>query len=79
MSKYYEELGFLSPMELFASAIEIEQMDLPLATLISQLAVLRSKGDIHLEVEFSNMIQSWLRSRIPELDETMKQSKAGLN
>lgn len=77
---YYKSLGWLSPTELIFMALEMSKVDTAMATMMSQLAVVRATNDSpDLEKELMEMIQKFLRSRIPKLDDAAKQYKAKYN
>lgn len=80
MEPYYKDMGWLTPSELTFMALDASKIDMALATLISQLAVVRATNDrSDLEKELLEMIQKFLRSRIPKLDDVAKQYKAKYN
>lgn len=80
MEPYYENEGWLTPSELAFMALDASKIDIVLATLISQLAVVRAtQMTPDLEKELMVLIQNFLKKNIPNLDALAKQSKAKYN
>lgn len=77
--KYYNRLGWYTPIQLSQISLEVATTDSGIATIISDLAVVRNVGSSELEMEFQEYIQAFLRKKVPGFDTIAKQSKSPWN
>ena len=77
--KYYNRLGWYTPIQLSNISMEVASTDSGIATMISDLAVVRNVGSSELEMEFQDYIQAFLRKNVPGFDTLAKQSKSPWN
>lgn len=77
--KYYNRLGWYTPMQLSQISLEVASTDSGIATIISDLAVVRNVGSGELESELLEHINTFLRKKVPGFDTLAKQSKSPWN
>lgn len=77
--KYYNRLGWYTPIQLSTISREVYNTDFGLASLISDLSVVRNVGSKDLESELLEYINTFLRKRVPGFDTIAKQSKSPWN
>lgn len=76
---YYKSMGLMSPAELLQSAIMSSNIDSGIASLLSALAAIRNQGEVELELEFFDYVESFLRKNVRGYEEEVKRRKAKLN
>ena len=79
MAKYYLELGWYTPQQLSQISLEIANTDSGMATLLSDLAVIRNVGNPELEAELNEVINKFMRDKVPGFDTLNKQIKSQWN
>lgn len=79
MAKYYLELGWYTPQQLSQISLEIANTDSGMATLLSDLAVIRNVGKPELEAELDEVINKFMRDKVPGFDTLNKRIKSQWN
>ncbi len=79
MAKYYLELGWYTPQQLSQISLEIANTDSGMATLLSDLAVIRNVGNPELEAELNEVINKFMRDKVPGFDTLNKRIKSQWN
>jgi len=76
---YYVKLGWMTPTELTYAALEANEIDNGLASLLSALGMIRVSNSPELEIKFMRDIELFLRAHVPDYDKLVKQAGAGWN